>query len=125
MGLVALARGGEHGDRDVVLSGEMAQCREVLRQARAAVGEAGAEIGAGEVAAGVGFGSSPRELFFRVALLPSASQVGSAPTIVGEASAEGEDRFTDISVKSNLRSAQTTSSLSDAGAEAKSGAVTR
>ncbi len=80
---------------------------------------------AGEVSAGVGFGASPRELFFRVALLPSASQVGSAPTIVGEASAEGEDRFTDISVKSNLRSAQTTSSLSDAGAEAKSGAVTR
>src|SRR3989338_4875378 len=69
----------------------------------------------GDVAPGTGFGTSPRELSFQVALLPSLSQVGSAPTVVGEAVAEGDDRFTGASVRSNLRPALSTASLEEGG----------
>lgn len=76
---------------------------------------------AGDIAPGAGFGTSPRELSFQVALLPSLSHIGSSPVIVGEAVAEGDDRFARASVRSNLRPALTTASLEDGG----SGAVTQ
>lgn len=69
----------------------------------------------GELAPGVGFGADPRELSFQVMLLPSLSHVGSSPVIVGEAVAEGNDRFTGASVRSNTRPALTTSSLEEGG----------
>ena len=76
---------------------------------------------AGDVAPGAGFGTSPRELSFQVALLPSVSHVGTSQVIFGEAVAEGEDRFARASVRSNLRPALTTASLEEGG----SGTVTK
>ncbi len=77
----------------------------------------------GEIASGVGLGTAPREVSFQIELLPSASQVGAAPTLVGETKAEGEDRFVNIRVESNARPALTTDSLSDGALEPGSGRV--
>ena len=48
----------------------------------------------GTIKAGTGFGSSPREVSFRVAITPSLSQVGTSPTLVGEAALDAADTFT-------------------------------
>ncbi len=79
----------------------------------------------GELEAGTGVGAPPREVSFKVSLVPSLSQVGAAPTVVGESSARGTDRFTTSDVNSNTRPALTTGSLGDAGATAKSGIVVK
>lgn len=62
----------------------------------------------GELKAGVGIGGSPREAVFQVAIVPADNQVGTVPTIIGEAVAEGDDRFTGRAVASATRSALTT-----------------
>lgn len=62
----------------------------------------------GELKAGVGIGGSPREATFQVALVPADNQAGTVPTIIGEAVAEGDDRFTGRAVTSALRPALTT-----------------
>ena len=80
---------------------------------------------AGDIEAGLGVGSPPREVAFQVTLLPSLGQVGTSPTLIGESSARGTDLFTGIEVKSNVRPALTTKSLGDAGAVAGSGTVTK
>ncbi|TSC58074.1 MAG: Uncharacterized protein Greene041679_184 [Parcubacteria group bacterium Greene0416_79] len=77
----------------------------------------------GEIAAPVGFGNAPREVAFQIAVSPSQSHVGTAPVVIGEAAAEGEDRFTNTIVTSNTRPAHTTASLSDGGDSSKSGIV--
>lgn len=48
----------------------------------------------GEVTAGAGVNSRPIEVSFQVGLTPSLSQVGDAPTLVGEATFTGVDQFT-------------------------------
>ena len=68
---------------------------------------------AGSIDAGVGYQIRPREISFQISLVPSISQVGSAPVVVGPARAVGEDRFTSSQVKSDLRSAQTTADLGE------------
>jgi hypothetical protein len=80
---------------------------------------------AGEIAAPVGFGNPPREVAFQLAVLPSQNQVGTAPILIGETIAEGEDRFTGTTVSSNARPPMTTASLSDAGAAPGSGIVVK
>ena len=80
---------------------------------------------AGEVESGDGVGSAPREVAFQVSFTPSQRQVGTAPTIIGEATAQGTDRFTGGEVISSTRAALTTKSLSDGGAESMSGVVTK
>ncbi len=80
---------------------------------------------AGEVEAGAGVGATPREVSFQVSILPSLGQVGTTPTIVGETTARGTDRFTGVEVSSNTRPALTTKSLSDPGSTAESGVVIR
>lgn len=77
----------------------------------------------GEIASGVGFGASPREVSFQVSLLPSESQVGTPVVVIGEAVATGEDRFTGSVVRSNVRTQLTTASLEEVGVG--SGAVTK
>jgi hypothetical protein len=62
----------------------------------------------GELKAGVGIGGSPREISFQVALVPADNQAGTVPTIIGEAIAEGDDRFTGRAVTSATRPALTT-----------------
>ena len=68
---------------------------------------------AGELKAGVGIGGSPREVAFQIAFVPANNQAGTAPTLVGEASAEGNDRFTGRTVRSATRPALSTA-FSDA-----------
>ena len=70
----------------------------------------------GEMKSGVGFGTSPREVSFQIAFLPSVSQIGEAPIVIGEAVASGEDRFTLSPVERSVRSALTTGSLSEGAA---------
>ncbi len=79
----------------------------------------------GEVASGVGFGTPPKEVSFQVAFLPSVSQVGLAPILVGETRGDGEDRFAGIKIESNARPALTTDMLSDGGAVSGSGKVVK
>lgn len=67
----------------------------------------------GDLDSGVGFGSQPKEVSFQVSLTPSTSQAGSMPVLVGEASANGDDLFTGVPVRSNVRPALTTNSLAD------------
>ncbi len=79
----------------------------------------------GEVTAGVGVGTAPREVSFKVSLKPSLNQVGTSPTVIGDTTAKATDRFTGTEVKSNVRPAITTGGLSDVGASSQSGVVTR
>jgi hypothetical protein len=48
----------------------------------------------GDVAAGTGFSTSPREVAFQIKFLPSLNQVGTSPMLLGETRITGEDRFT-------------------------------
>jgi hypothetical protein len=52
----------------------------------------------GELEAGAGFSTSPREVSFQVALVPSVSQIGSAPILTGDTTVSGVDRFTKSTV---------------------------
>jgi hypothetical protein len=52
----------------------------------------------GDVAAHTGYQTSPREVAFQIALVPSISQVGKTPTLIGEQTLSGTDRFTKIQV---------------------------
>lgn len=78
---------------------------------------------AGDIEAGTGVGSPPREVAFQVSLSPSLGQVGTAPTVLGESVGQGTDLFAGIDVRSNTRPALTTKSLGDAGATGESGVV--
>lgn len=49
---------------------------------------------AGTVLAGTGYASSPKEVAFQVSFLPSSSQVGSEPELVGAATISGIDKVT-------------------------------
>ena len=68
---------------------------------------------AGDIAGGVGFGASPREVSFQVSLLPSVGQGGSAPVVIGAAQASANDRFTSTEIESATRPALTTNSLAE------------
>lgn len=51
-----------------------------------------------QIAAGAGFKSPAKEVMFQVSFLPSVSQVGTAPEIVGVASIKGTDRVTGATI---------------------------
>ncbi len=80
---------------------------------------------AGEVESGDGVGTPPREVSFQVSFTPSQSQIGTTPTLVGETTAKGTDRFTGVETTSGARQALTTGLLSDSGATANSGKVAK
>lgn len=67
---------------------------------------------AGEIPAGLGYTTAAREASFQVAILPSVSQVGTSPTLVGQEMLEGTDRFARISV-SDTEDVQTTRITAD------------
>ncbi len=58
---------------------------------------------AGSISAGAGFTYSPKEVSFKVGLTPSVSQIGSAPTLVSQISANATDSYVEapISVTAN------------------------
>jgi hypothetical protein len=70
--------------------------------------------GLGDVNAGVGYSSAAKQAAFQVVLMPSVSQVGSAPTLTGDASLTGQDRFAQVSVSANA-AAPTTFLSGDTG----------
>ncbi|MSU56071.1 MAG: hypothetical protein EXS51_02055 [Candidatus Taylorbacteria bacterium] len=80
---------------------------------------------AGEIPAGTGVGTPPREVSFQISLLPSLSQVGTSPVVIGEVISKAMDRFTGIEIVGTTRPAMTTGSISDVGAAAQSGIVVK
>lgn len=66
----------------------------------------------GEITAGAGYTNPAREVSFQVAFTPSANQVGSVPTLVGEAKLTGQDRFTGANLE-NTKPALTTKLATD------------
>ncbi|MBU1557481.1 hypothetical protein KKC45_00795 [Patescibacteria group bacterium] len=54
----------------------------------------------GDIKPGTGIQTSAKEISFQVALMPSVSQVGLAPTLTGDVIITGTDRFTSTSLKS-------------------------
>lgn len=61
----------------------------------------------GEVKGGAGYSTSPREANFQIALLPSITQVGTAPNLVENIAITGQDRFTGSVLGGNLESLTT------------------
>jgi hypothetical protein len=61
----------------------------------------------GNVAAGTGFSSSPREVSFKVGLTPSLSQVGSPVDLIGESSLEATDTYTTFRLQVGFSSVNT------------------
>lgn len=68
----------------------------------------------GDIAAHTGFGNTPRKAAFQIAVLPSVSQIGSQPIIIGEQTVEGFDQFVEREL-SNSRGALRTRLSSDPG----------
>ncbi|HEX8993679.1 MAG TPA: hypothetical protein VF803_00310, partial [Candidatus Paceibacterota bacterium] len=66
----------------------------------------------GDVKAGAGYTSAPRQAAFQVSFTPSLSQVGSSPQLTGSVGFQGTDRFAQTSVTSQA-SAPTTQLTSD------------
>lgn len=75
-----------------------------------ASGELAWNIGA--LKAGVGYGTSPREVSFQVGLTPSVSQVGTVPELVNNIRLRGTDRFAET-VVSGTAAALTTEIRND------------
>ena len=63
---------------------------------------------AGDIEAGAGIDSPPREVVFQISFLPSLSQVGQAPIILNESILTGKDGFTSTSVGDTRPSLTTT-----------------
>ena len=67
----------------------------------------------GEVASGVGSATSPREVLFQVGLVPSASQIGDAPALIGTQTLVGFDRFTETEIRATER--ELTTNINESG----------
>lgn len=61
----------------------------------------------GDVKAGVGYSAAARTGAFQLRLVPSASQVGSAPALTGTAALQGTDRFAQVQVTSSAEAPTT------------------
>ena len=79
----------------------------------------------GSLKAGTGYSGSPRQVSFQVSLSPSLSQVNSAPTLVGEVTASGDDNFVGQSVEVGGRAPLTTNLTTDISFKQGQGNVVR
>jgi hypothetical protein len=52
----------------------------------------------GTLSAGTGYGPAPREVAFQISFLPSSSQIGYEPELVGKATVTGIDKATGVNV---------------------------
>lgn len=77
----------------------------------------------GAVEAGVGYESSPRQASFQIELVPSTSQIDTAPILVGSAELSGIDDFTNTTV-GDTRPAVTTQISTDPDFSSGMGEVT-
>ncbi|MFH0804342.1 MAG: hypothetical protein V1896_01960 [Candidatus Zambryskibacteria bacterium] len=57
----------------------------------------------GSLLPSTGFGSPKKEIYFQLEFLPSLSQIGRAPIILGEASLSGIDKVTGLKIESKTR----------------------
>lgn len=55
----------------------------------------------GSVLPNTGFNSSPKQIYFQLEFLPSVSQVGQTPTLLGEATLFGTDKVTGLKIETN------------------------
>jgi hypothetical protein len=62
---------------------------------------------AGSVASGTGLGSSSKEAAFQISFLPSTSQLGTVPELVGQAKITGIDKVTGTQVDYTIASMTT------------------
>jgi hypothetical protein len=69
----------------------------------------------GDLKLDTGFSNSPREISFQIAITPSASQVGTTPTLISETTATGDDNFAGQSVQSGTVKPLTTDLTTDIG----------
>jgi hypothetical protein len=69
----------------------------------------------GDLKSDTGFSNSPREISFQIAITPSASQVGTTPTLISETTATGDDNFAGQSVQSGTVKPLTTDLTTDIG----------
>ncbi len=76
----------------------------------------------GDVASGVGFTGTPREVAFQITLEPSLSQVGSTPDITGRIQYTGQDTYTGRSINQS-RDAVSTRITTDPSYTADRGVV--
>ena len=53
----------------------------------------------GSILPNTGFDSPPREIYFQLEFLPSVSQVGQTPSLLGEASLSGIDKVTGLQIE--------------------------
>ncbi|MDP2593413.1 MAG: hypothetical protein Q8P52_02055 [bacterium] len=80
---------------------------------------------AGETLPGAGYSEPPKELSFQVGFVPSLSQVETSPIIIGSAVAQGEDRFTDTRVTSQIKPALTIRLSTDSAYNEEEGKVVK
>jgi hypothetical protein len=64
----------------------------------------------GNLSFGTGFTYSPKQISFKVGIIPSISQIGSIPELVSQLKAEATDIYTDATLKSEARSVTVQSS---------------
>lgn len=65
----------------------------------------------GDIKAGVGYSEAPLSTSFQVAIVPSETQVGSAPTLTGTALFQATDRFAQVQVSSSAAAPATLDSV--------------
>ncbi len=56
---------------------------------------------AGSILPNTGFGSATKQIYFQVEVIPSTSQIGAAPILVGEATLVGTDKVTGAQIGAN------------------------
>ncbi len=61
----------------------------------------------GDLAAGAGYSGAARQTFFQIGIVPSVSQVGSAPPLTGAAQFSGTDRFAQVQVSATAAAVST------------------
>ncbi|HWB33963.1 MAG TPA: hypothetical protein VG753_01410, partial [Candidatus Paceibacterota bacterium] len=64
----------------------------------------------GDVKAGVGYTTSADQAYFQVMLIPSASQVGTAPALTGPVTVSGLDRYAQVQVQASANAPTTAAS---------------
>lgn len=77
----------------------------------------------GDVSPGTGTATVAREIAFQVALIPSLSQIGTSPIVIGEQTLTGFDRFAEVNM-SHKRAALTTR-LTEPGFTTEGGTVSQ
>ena len=68
----------------------------------------------GTLSSNTGFSTSPREVAFQIAVVPSLSQVGETPLVIGDTMLTGKDDFTGVIIEGS-KSGLTTKTSTDTG----------